>query len=314
MNKKVVVLGGGTGLSTLLKGLKEFPIDISAVVSVSDDGRSTGKLKKEFGVNGVGDLRQVLVSLSKTSPLLEELFNYRFKTYSDLNEHTIGNLLLTALYDIKGNMRGAVDSFAEILNLEGKVLPLTLDNVTLMGKMSDGNIIEGESEITHYPGKVKDVFYKKTPRVNKEVIKEIKEADLIVLSMGSIYTSIVPNLICKEVVNAIDNSKAKVMYICNMMTQPGETDNFKASNHVKLLNKYLGNKKIDVVIANNKRIKREILKKYESLEQKDEVKVDIKNLKDTKLLLDNLIIIKDNMIRHDELKLALNIFMYLYNK
>lgn len=310
-NKKVVVLGGGTGMSVLLSGLKEFPLDITAIVSVSDDGRSTGRLREELGVTAVGDIRQVLISLSKSSPLLEELLNYRFKTNGDLNGHALGNLLLAALCDMKGNMSDAIEGIGQILNLKGKVVPLTEDNVTLMANMTDGIVVEGESHITASHKTINKIYYKENPEVNKNALKAISEADLIILSMGSVYTSIIPNLICPKIIEEIDKSKAKIMYVCNMMTQPGETDKFSVSDHVKLLNNYLGNRKIDVVIANNKLIKKSVRDKYVTLEQKDQVLVDSENLKKEKLILSNFFIIKNKMIRHDSLKLALNIYSYL---
>ena len=152
--KKVVVLGGGTGQSTLLSGLKMFPIDITSVVSVCDDGSSTGRLREEFNTVAVGDIRRVLVSLSETEPLIEELMNYRFDTTSDLNGHTVGNLLLTALSSISGNISDGIESLSKVFNLKGKVLPLTEDNVTLVAKMKDGKIITGEHNITEYKGKI----------------------------------------------------------------------------------------------------------------------------------------------------------------
>lgn len=313
MNKKVVVLGGGTGLSTLLKGLKQFPIDITAIVSVCDDGQSTGRLRKEFKIPAVGDIRKVIVSLAETEPLVEKLLNYRFKTTSDLNGHTVGNILLTALTNITGNMSDGIEALGKVLNLKGKVLPLTEDNVTLMGKMSDGSIIEGEHNITLDKNKIEYVFYKEKPVVNPLVIKAITEADLIILSMGSIYTSILPNLICEEVINAIDNSKGKIFYICNMMTQPGETDGFKVSDHINLLNKHLGNRKIDTVIANNASIDEEIRKKYETLEQKDPVLLDIENIS-IDVIQDDFVDIHDETIRHNYVKLAFHIFSHLISK
>ena len=242
--KKVIVLGGGTGLSTLLRGLKQFPVDITAVVSVSDDGRSTGKLRKEFNIPAVGDIRQVIIALSETEPLFQNLLNYRFKTNSDLSGHALGNLLLTGLIDVAGNMSDGIESLSKVLNLKGKVLPLTEDNVVLMAEMIDGSIVEGEHNITEKNQKIKKIFYKETPKVLDEVICEIKRADLILLSMGSLFTSLLPNLICDEVKNAIDSSKGDVMYVCNMMTQPGETDNFKVSDHINVINSYLNKKKI----------------------------------------------------------------------
>ena len=276
MKKKVVILGGGTGMSTLLKGLKEFPLDITAIVSVCDDGKSTGRLREEFNTPAVGDIRRVLVSLAETEPLVEELFNYRFNTTSDLDGHTVGNLLLTALSNITGNMSDGIESLGKVLNLKGKVLPLTEDNVILMGEMADGKIIEGEHNITNYPSNIKKVFYKEEPEIPKSVIKSLKEADLIIFSMGSLFTSIIPNLISKDVIKTIDKSKAKLMYVCNMMTQPGETDNYKASDHINTLNSYLGKKKLDSVIVNTGKINKKLVQKYETLEQKDIVDVDLK--------------------------------------
>lgn len=313
MNKKVVILGGGTGMSTLLRGLKKFPLDITAIVSMCDDGKSTGRLRKEFKIPAVGDIRRVIVALSETEPLVEEIFNYRFNTTSDLNGHTLGNLFLTALSNITGNMSDGIESFGKVLNLKGKVLPLTEDNVILMGKMADNSIVEGEHNITQDKNSIIDVFYKEKPIVNPKAVKAIQEADLIILSMGSIFTSIIPNLICEEIVNAIDNSKAKIMYVCNMMTQPGETDSFKASDHIILLNRYLGKRKIDTIVVNNKKIDEDIRKKYETMEQKDQVEIDITTLErqNTEIIADDFVLIEDEMIRHDVIRLAVHIFSYL---
>ncbi len=314
MNKKVVVLGGGTGLSTLLKGLKMFPVDITAIVSVSDDGRSTGRLRDEFNIPAVGDVRQVLVALSETEPLVEKLLNYRFNTTSDLNGHTVGNLLLTAASNITGNMSDGIEALSKVLNLRGKVVPLTEDNVTLMGRMCDDTIVEGEHNITECDKKIKEVFYKDTPEINSLALKAIKEANLIILSMGSVFTSIIPNLICKSVIDEIDKSSANIIYVCNIMTQPGETDGFKVSDHVRLLNSYLGEKKIHTVLVNNKNIPKKLLNKYANEEQKDQVIVDFENLNNTKVIASNFFQIQNNMIRHDSLKLSLAIFSYLLSE
>ncbi|CCY27250.1 MAG: YvcK family protein [Acholeplasma sp.] len=313
MNKKIVALGGGTGLSTLLKGLKQFPVDITAIVTVSDDGNSTGRLREEFKTPAVGDIRRVITSLSETEPLIESLMNYRFKTTSDLDGHTLGNLLLTGLIEVSGNMSKGIESLSKVLNLKGKVLPLTEDNVKLMAEMEDGNIISGECNITKDKRKIKKVFYKEEPKVLEEVINEIKRADLIILSMGSLYTSIIPNLICKDVIDAIDASSADIMYVCNIMTQPGETDNFKASCHIKVLNSYLGKRKINIALINNGKISEEIKNKYLVEEQKDEVIPDIDEVKqnNVNVITDNFVIISDNMIRHNINKLGFHIFSYL---
>lgn len=316
MKRKVVVLGGGTGSSTLLRGLKEFPIDLTAIVSVCDDGRSTGVLREEFNIPAVGDIRRVLAAMSETEPLVMELFNYRFHTTSDLDGHTVGNLLLTASSEITGNLSDGIEALSKIFNLKGKVVPLTEDNVVLMGEMEDGSIIEGEHHITQYKNIIKRVFYKEKPTPTKEAIQAIEGADVIILSMGSLFTSIIPNLICDEIIRAIDRSHGKVLYVCNMVTQPGETDGFKVSDHLKLLNQYLGNHKVDMVIANNGMIDEEMAKRYESLEQKDSVELDYDETESMVELLiaDNFVTVKNNLLRHNVMKLGMHIFGYLLEK
>ncbi len=310
MNKKVVIIGGGTGTSTLVRGLKEFPVDISVIVSVFDDGKSTGKLREEFDIPAVGDIRRVIAALSTTEPLFEKLLDYRFNTTSDLNGHTVGNLLLTALCNITGNMSIGIKSLSKVLNLKGTVLPLTEDNVTLMGLMEDGSAVEGEHNITKSNKKIKKMYYKETPTISNSVIKSIKEADLIILSMGSLYTSIACNLISKEVIDAIDNSKGDVMYVCNMFTQPGETDDFKVSDHIKVLNEYLGNRKVNKVIINTGKVTKKFVNKYHNEEQKDAVIYDKDQVDklNVKVIKDNFVIIDNGSLKHDAIKLSLKIF------
>ena len=298
-------------MSTLLRGLKQFPLDISAIVSVSDDGRSTGRLRQEFNTPAVGDIRQVLVALSETEPLVQKLMNYRFETTSDLNGHTVGNLILTAVTNITGNLSNGIESLSKVFNLKGKVIPLTEDNITLVAVMEDGSIVEGEHNITQSNKIIERVYYKEKPIVTPEAIEAIQTADLIILSMGSLYTSIIPNLLCHDLVSAINKSSAKIMYVCNMMTQPGETDNFNVSDHIKTLNKYLGKRKVDVVIANNGEIRQDLINKYAVLEQKSPVKIDKEKIKDEIIIEDDFVIVDDNMIRHNNLKLAFHIFSFL---
>ena len=314
MRKKVVVFGGGTGMSSLLKGLKEFPIDITAVVSVCDDGRSTGRLREEFHVPAMGDIRQVLVSLSETEPLVEKLLNYRFHTTSDLDGHPIGNLLLTAVSSMTGNMSSGVEALSKVFNLKGRILPLTNDEVTLVAKMEDGKVIEGEHNITEYDSKIKKVYYKENPNLNPAVVTSIKEADLVILSMGSIYTSILPNMLCEEVVKTLEETKVPIMYTCNIMTQPGETDDLSVSQHIDIINKYLGKRKVDVVVANSGVINEDFRKKYETLEQKDPVVLDKDKLKNVKVISNDYVTIDNEHLRHDALLLSLDIFKYLITK
>ncbi len=241
------------------------------------------------------------------------MFNYRFHTTSDLDGHTVGNLLLTAMTEITGNLSDGIESLSKVLNLKGKVVPLTEDNVTLMAEMEDGSIVEGEHHITVDKRNIKRVFYKENPTPTAEALKALEEADLIVLSMGSLFTSVIPNLICDKIVEALEKSRAKIMYVCNMMTQPGETDSFSVTDHVSMLNQYLGKRKVDVVIANNGKIDAALAHKYETLEQKDAVRYDAENFSkmDNQVIGDDLVMISNNMIRHNVTKLGFHIFAYL---
>ena len=311
--KKVVVFGGGTGLSYLLKGLKLFPIDIVAIVSVADDGKSTGKLREEFNIPAVGDLRNVVVALSETEPLVEQLFQYRFVTNGDLNGHSIGNLLLTALFNINGSLTDAVSSFGKILNLKGKVLPLTEDTVTFVAHTTENEKIIGESKITKAYKTIKKIEYMRKPKILDAVLDEINDADLIVFSMGSLYTSILPHLLCDELVKALNKSEAKKMYVCNTMTQHGETDGYKASDHLKLLSKYTKKNIFDAIIVNSKEVEEEIKKRYMDLEKAEPVIADYDKLKkmNIEIIKEDLAVTVDNMVRHDSLKLGYLIFSYL---
>lgn len=311
--KKVTIFGGGTGMSTLLKGLKEFPLDITSVVSVCDDGKSTGKLRKEFNIPAMGDIRRVMISLSETEPLMEKLLNYRFSNNSELNEHTVGNLLLTAGTQITGNLSDGIKSISKVLNLKGKVIPFSEDNIVLSAIMEDGSIVNGEHYITESPLKIKKVYYEKEPEICDEVFDSIDESDLIILSMGSLYTSIIPNLLSKKIIEKLDKTSAKIMYVCNMVTQPGETDDFKVSDHLKVLNSYLGTHKIDIVVANTGSIDKKVAEKYSTLEQKDPVLFDEENI-DCDTILNNYVTINDGVIRHNVEKLSLDIYSYLVNE
>ena len=200
MYKKVVVMGGGTGMSFLLRGLKDFPVDITAVITVSDNGRSTGRLREEFHTPAVGDIRKVVTNLSQTDEAIKDMMSYRFKTSSDLDGHALGNLILTAMLDITGSLTDSIRHLSKLLDVRHKVLPVSEDSdLTLMGLADDGTVIEGEDEITHSHKKIEKIYYKHEPKVLKEVLDEIKKADLIIFSMGRLFTSVLPNIICKEV-------------------------------------------------------------------------------------------------------------------
>ncbi|MBQ8219415.1 MAG: YvcK family protein [Bacilli bacterium] len=310
--KNVVVIGGGTGLSTLLRGLKLFPMNITAIVTVADDGSSTGRLREEFDIPAVGDLRNVLVSLSEVEPLVEELLQYRFDTYSDLNKHAMGNLLLTAMYNITGSLTDSLEALSRIFNIKGSVLPFTEDKAILMAHTKDGEVIEGESKITKAGKQIKYVSYKNKVKVTPQVLKAVEEADLIIIGIGSLYTSIIPNLLSKEMTKALKQSSAKKMYICNIMSEHGETDGYNVSDCVKQINKYVDKNFIDVVLANKKIVPDYILKLYEE-EKSAQILVDKENIHKmgVKLITADLLSIENNQARHDYIKTALEVFTYL---
>lgn len=312
-NKKVVILGGGTGSSRVLMSLKDLPLDITAVITVSDDGSSTGKLRREFNIPGVGDIRKVLSNLSTLPAEIKEVMEYRLSTNSDLNNHAIGNLALIAYLKKTGSMQKSIERLSKLLQVKHTVLPLSEDVLTLMGRTKNGEIIEGEENITKSGKKYDEIFYKEEPHVVPEVIEKIHEADLVIISLGSLYTSILPHLICKDIVKAINETDAKIMYLCNAMTQPGETDGFGVSDHVATLEKYIGKDTIDVVVASNTIIEEEMLRKYETEEQKDQVRIDKENMQDKKyeLIEEDLVTTEEGKITHNSLKLSSVIFSYL---
>ena len=316
--KKVVIFGGGTGTSFVLKGLKYFPVDITAVITVSDSGSSTGRLRKEFSTPAVGDIRKVLSNLSTLPDEIRDVMEYRLSIPgNDLDGHAMGNLVLTSLLKETGSLKTSIEYLSKLLDVKHKVLPLSEDYLTLMGETISGKIIEGEDTITKSEEKYKRFFYKENPHVLPEIFDVIKEADLIILSMGSLFTSVLPHLLCKDVVQAINEAKshAKIMYICNAMTQPGETDDFGVSDHIKFLENYLGENTIDSVIVSTTKLNEEILKKYETKEQKNLVKIDYENLNklNCKILESDLLTTVDGTIKHNSLKLSSIIFFYLMN-
>ncbi len=311
--KKIVIFGGGSGLSQLLKGLKLFPIDVTAVVTVSDNGGSTGRVRRDYNIPAVGDISKVLLAMSDCDNETRDLMNYRFTKSKTLGNHSIKNLLLTALLDLKGNFSNALPVFIKLLDIKGNILPLTEDNVDLVGITSDNKKVYGEELVTKCDAKISKVMYSNDITVNPKVIDAVKKCDLIIFSSGSLITSIIPHLLNEELNEAIRKSKAKKMYICNLFTQPGETDNFKVSDHIKLLEEYLGENTIDIVIANNTKMNSELVKKYNKKEQKDPVVCDLDKLESMHKLViaDKLFKIEDNVYRHDALKTAYLVFSYL---
>ncbi|MBQ6840804.1 MAG: YvcK family protein [Bacilli bacterium] len=312
--KKIVIFGGGSGLSQILKGLKLFPVNITAVVSVSDDGRSTGRLRQEMNIPAVGDITKVMVSMANINEDMTKLMNYRFTKSKSLGNHSVKNLLLTALLDIKGNFASSLPIMEDILDIKnGKVLPLTEDSVHIIGITENGNQIVGEEQITASEEKIVRIIYDKPVTVNEKVFKAVNEADLIIFSSGSLHTSIIPHLVCEDLTEAIVKSKAKKMYLCNLFTQPGETDDFKVSDHVNMLEQYLGEGTIDLVVANSKTMSSALVEKYSVEEQKNPVVLDkdVLEEKGIYVISDKLYKIDEGVYRHDSLKTAYLIFSYL---
>lgn len=314
IRKKVVVLGGGTGTSTLLSGLKRMPIDITAVISVSDNGSSTGKLREEFLIPAVGDIRKVLTNLSPLPDEVKAVMEERLKTTSALNGHAIGNLALTAYLKKTKSLEKSIRLMSKLLGVKQTVLPLSEDLLTLVGETIDGEFIEGEEQIDEANKKYKRIFYKEEPHITPSVLTKIKQADLVVLSMGSLYTSLIPNLICKDIVDAIKESNAKVLYICNLFTQVGVTDHFTVSDHINAIENYIGKDGVNCVIVNDEKVSEEFLKKYRDEENKEFVRTDEEVLKDMncEIIKSNLITTEDGTVKHNTLKLSSIIFSYLF--
>lgn len=250
---KIVAIGGGTGLSTMLKGIKKITNNITAIVTVGDDGGSSGRLREEMGILPPGDIRNCIAALADDEDLVTKLFQYRFTTGADLGGHSFGNLFLTAMCEITGDMYRAVMESSKVLSIRGRVLPSTLDDMKLVAEMEDGSIIKGESVIPESGKKIKRLYTDPEHCLPlEEVLTAIRDAELIIMGPGSLYTSVLPNLLIKEIADEIEKSKAKKLYICNVMTQPGETDGFTVADHVRTILNHVDNKKIiDTVMVNN---------------------------------------------------------------
>ncbi len=250
---KIVAIGGGTGLSMLLRGIKKYTNNVTAIVTVGDDGGSSGRLREEMGILPPGDIRNCIAALADDEDMITELFQYRFKNGEGLEGHSFGNLFLTALCAITGDMVRAVKESSNVLNIRGVVLPATLDDMKLAAEFEDGRIVHGESNIPEAHGKIKRLFTEPEHcKALPEAISAIKEADLIILGPGSLYTSVIPNLLVDGIVEAISQSKAKKIYVCNIMTQPGETDNYSVASHINALISHSNGKKIvDAVLVND---------------------------------------------------------------
>lgn len=268
--KKVVTIGGGTGSFVLLSGLKKYDIDLSAIVSMADDGGSTGILRDELGVLPPGDVRQCLVALSQSPQIMRDLFNYRFEK-GGLKGHSFGNLFLSALEKISGSFSAGLEEAMEILDVKGEVIPVTVNKADLRLKLKNGKILEGENTISHSFFKKEEVakiYYSSPVKANPKAVEKILSADAVIIGPGNLYCSILPNLIIKEIASAIQKTKAKVLYNCNLTNKKGQTEKFKANDYIEMIEKYIGLGRLNFVTFNNRKPPQELVEKYEKVEGK----------------------------------------------
>ena len=304
-NKRIVVIGGGTGSFMVLSALRDYPVELTSVVSMADNGGSTGRLRDQYGVLPPGDIRRALVALSDTSQTLRDLFNYRFST-GDFKEHNFGNIFLSALEKITGNFGDAVALASKILNIKGRVLPVTLNDVTLYAQLANDVVIKGETNIDvpkHNPETpIKKVWLEPATTINPEARKAILAADMIVIGPGDLYTSLIPNLLVRGIATAIKRSKAKKVYVCNLMTKFGETHGFKGQDFVNAIEKYLGKSVLDYAVFNKRRPLPDVLKHYlnENSHFVDVGDLDLKNRKPRYILTD--LLDSGRFVRHNPRK------------
>lgn len=258
----VVAIGGGTGLSNLLRGLKQHDIDITAIVTVADDGGSTGRIRREYDIPAPGDIRNCIVALADDESLVSELFQYRFdRGGSDLKGHSLGNLFITALTQVTGSFEQAVLEFGKVVNIRGRVMPSTLENIDLCAELVDGTVVHGESSISDDKAPIKRVYLDpENPAAYPPALDAILNADLIILGPGSLYTSVIPNLLVSGVVDAIRWSRGITVYACNVATQKGETDFFTASDHIRAVVEYLGRGNLDYAVVNSNQASAEAIR------------------------------------------------------
>ena len=301
---RIVVIGGGTGLYTLLRGLKQFTNNITAIVTAFDSGGSSGRLRDELGVLPPGDIRNCLVALSTEELLMKKLFQYRFSNGS-LKGHSFGNLFITAMSEVSGEFSKAVEKSSEILAIRGKVLPSSIENVALCARLKNQQIIKGEDKISRYKSGIESIFLEPSSVLpSPEALQAIREADMIILGPGSLYTSVICNLLVKDVPETICQAKALKMYICNVMTQPGETDDYTASMHVREIIKYLPHNCLDYVVINSERISKKVAAKYQKEDAhmvKDDLPTDLDQR--TKIIRQKLLS-EYNFARHHSGRLA----------
>lgn len=263
--KNIVVIGGGTGLSSMLMGMKKLDdVNLTAIVTVADDGGSTGRIRDIYNVPAVGDVRHVLcaMAMDEDEHLFKDLMSYRFEGSEDIGGHNLGNLMFLGLMDITGSFMGAIKALSRILKIKGTILPSTLDIVTLYAMMEDGTLVRGENNIPAVSNSIDHVFYQKKVKPQMDALKAIQEADLIIYGIGSLYTSILPNVIIPGISEAIKENPCKKIYFCNAMTQPGETDRYGLEDHIRAIEKHSFDHAVDIAVINDSYISQSILQAY----------------------------------------------------
>ncbi|TVY10303.1 gluconeogenesis factor YvcK family protein [Paenibacillus cremeus] len=306
---RIVVIGGGTGLSVMLRGLKQKPVDITAIVTVADDGGSSGILRSELEMVPPGDIRNVLTALADVEPLLGQMLEYRFEKGNGLAGHSLGNLMLAAMRDITGDFVTGVRELSRVLAVRGRVLPASGQAIVLRAEMEDGSVVVGESKIPKAGGVIRRVFIEPADvTALPEALEALEQADAIVVGPGSLYTSILPNLLVPEIAKMIVESKALKIFICNVMTQPGETDDYKVSDHLKAVRDHVGHDLFDYVIVNNGEIPEQVQSKYaEKGAQAVQFDWDEVTRQGYKVIADQLILFR-TYLRHDAEKLSQHIY------
>lgn len=297
--KHIVVIGGGHGLSMIVRGLKHLDnIKLSAIVTVADDGGSTGRLRAQYQIPAMGDIRNVMCAMAESETLLSTLMNHRFAGgEEDVGGHNLGNLILTALTQNCGSFMEAVQSFSKVMKVKGDIIPSSTEVITLFATMEDGTIVRGESNIPSFDNRISRVFYQSDVQASEQALDAIRHADLIIYGIGSLYTSIMPNLIISKIREELSISKAKKIYFCNAMTQPGETDGYMLEDHVQAIIDHTGPYAVDIVIHHNNEIRADILAKYHDMGASE---VGIRDASHAYEIWNRDILVFDHdLIRHD---------------
>jgi uncharacterized cofD-like protein len=314
---KIVAIGGGTGLSTLLRGLKFHTANLTAIVTVADDGGSSGRLRRDFGVLPPGDIRNCIAALADEETLLSELFQYRFEAGDGLSGHSFGNLFLTAMSEITGDLESAVEASSKVLAIRGQVLPATLTDVTLWARLTDGRVIQGESSITEAGGEIAEIgCHPANPPALAKAISAIEQADYIIMGPGSLYTSVISNLLVPEIAEAIANRNVPSIYVCNIMTQPGETTGYTVADHIESIDRACGKKLFDSVLVQKSQPSPSCLQRY-AQENSYPVLLDREDVQQLGREVFEFHVMEENRetgyLRHDSRRLARSL-MHFYNR